>query len=115
VVLTYKVRPTIEEDQMEAQQAFDVNFNWANEYIVLHESSDENIMVHRNMIRNDEFIIMSNNLLPNSRVIDKLWCSMVEDYHLITHISKIKRYQRENDNFRQFNLNRWSFWMVYKV
>jgi hypothetical protein len=87
---------------MKNEDMFDNNYNWANEYIILHESPGELIVLHRNMIRNEEFIIMTSSLISNANISQKFWCSQVEHHRLLDHVVKIKRYQRRQDNFRLF-------------
>lgn len=87
---------------MRSEENFDNNYNWANEYIILHESPGELIVLHRNMLRNEEFIIMTSSLIRNVNKSEKFWCCQVEHKHLLNHVFKIKRYQRRQDNFRLF-------------
>ena len=82
---------------------FDENYNWANEYFVLYEAPNELIVLHRNMCRNEEFVIMTTSLITNKTETDKFWCVMAEHYQLLEHVFKIKRYQRKQDNFKFFN------------
>lgn len=87
---------------MNNEISFDDNFNWATEYYVLYESQRELIMLHRNMLRNEETVIMTANLFLAKDQPTKFWCSMVEHHQLLRHRKKIKRYQREQDNFKLF-------------
>ena len=78
----------------------DNDCEWANEFIVLYESGHEHIILHRNMIRGEEFAIMTCNLF-NDNSVNRLWCGMANYHHLLEYRFAIQRYQM-NDSFVQF-------------
>lgn len=89
---------------MEERYTLNESHDWANEYIVLFEAPNEHIILHRNMIRNEEFVVMTTNLIDQHDVDQKLWCTMVDYHHLLKHRLKIKRYQKSKDNYALFKV-----------
>ncbi|MGB3726665.1 MAG: hypothetical protein WA981_12920 [Glaciecola sp.] len=84
---------------------FNENHTWANEFIILYEAKNELILLERNVILNTEHVIMTTSLRCDNETVEKKhWCSMVDYHYLLPHIKKIKRFQRELDNYKLFKL-----------
>lgn len=78
------------------------DYDWANEYIVLYESADELIVLHRNIMRNEEFILLSGQSSADSSTEAKYLLDFVEYDQLIPHQFKIRGYHKRKDNFQLF-------------
>jgi hypothetical protein len=84
---------------------FNENHAWANEYIIMYEARNELIFLERNIIMGVEHVIMTTSLMCDGEILEKKhWCSMVNYHHLLPHFKKIKRFQRELDNYKLFKL-----------
>jgi hypothetical protein len=79
------------------------NYDDANECFVLFEAKNELIVLHRNMIRNEEFIVMTTSLMNKDYPVKKHWCSIVEYHCILLHRFKIQKYLTEQDNIKLFN------------
>lgn len=80
------------------------DYDWANEYIVLYESADELIVLHRNIMRNEEFILLSGQSSADSSTEAKYLLDFVEYELLIPHKFKIRGYHKICYRFDSSNL-----------
>lgn len=76
---------------------------WANEWIVLYESSVESISLHRNIPRGEEFVILITNQSSEQSIENVTWCEMPDYHRLLPYRFKIQHYQKASDNFSLFD------------
>jgi hypothetical protein len=78
------------------------NYEWANEDIVLYEANNELIVLHRNILLGQEWVIMTNSLITESDRDPSLWCAMVNYHYMLPYQFKIQKYQESQDECRLF-------------
>ncbi|PKH00883.1 hypothetical protein [Paraglaciecola sp. MB-3u-78] len=79
------------------------NYDDENECFVLFEASNELIVLHRNMRKQAECIVMTQSLMDKVYPCKKHWCLMVEYHYILPHRAKIKKYLVEQENMKLFN------------
>jgi hypothetical protein len=78
------------------------NYEWAIEDIVLYEAKNELIVLQRNILLGQEWVIMTNSLIAESERDPSLWCEMVDYHYMLPYRFKIQKYQDSLDECRLF-------------
>ena len=79
-------------------------YDWANEYIVLLESAEELIVLHRNVMRNEEFVLLIGKSSSADGVHQNEYLLDFSEYEkLLRHELKIRSYHKRQDNFKLFH------------
>tara|TARA_B100000700_G_scaffold265116_1_gene303287 strand:- start:601 stop:918 length:318 start_codon:yes stop_codon:yes gene_type:complete len=77
--------------------------DWANEYIVLFESEEEQIVLHRNVLRNEEFVLLVERQASDEVPRSEYLLDLSEYSKLLTHEFKIRCFHKKQDNYKLFN------------
>lgn len=77
------------------------DFDWANEYIVLYEDKSVLIVLHRNIMRSEEFVMITGANSDKTEV-KQIICSFNDYGDLLPYQFKIRNYQQAKDNFKLF-------------
>lgn len=88
----------------ESLQRENENYENANECFVLFDAQNELIVLHRNMIKHEEFVVLTNSLIDKDYPTKKHWCSIVEYHQILPHRFKIQKYLREKGDAKLFEV-----------
>ena len=77
--------------------------DWANEYIVLFESEEEQIVLHRNVLRNEEFVLLVERHASDEVPRSEYLLDLSEYSKLLTYEFKIRCFHKKQDNYKLFH------------
>ena len=77
------------------------DFDWANEYIVLFEDATALIVLHRNVMISEEFVMITGANSDKTEV-NQIICNFNDYGNLLPYRFKIHNYQQAKDNFKLF-------------